>query len=193
MKILDEKFYCRKADEVALNLLGKIIIKKEKDVVIGGEIVETEAYLGSSDPASISYQKRKRRLSQKLYGKPGEIFIYIVHGNWLFNILVDEEDIPAAVLIRAIKPLYGLYIIRERRRVEKKEDLTNGPGKLTKALDIDNQYNGYNVSDPNSPIVIEDYHEISDEKIGRSRRVGVSEDLDIPLRFYVIGSKWVSK
>lgn len=187
MKILDRSFYCRKADEVAPDLLGKIMIKREKDVVIGGEIVETEAYLGSFDPASISYQKRKRKLSRKLYGKAGEIFVYMVHGNWLFNILVDEEDVPAAVLIRGIKPLYGLNVIRGRRKVKKEKNLTNGPGKLTKALNIDNRYNGYNVSDSNSPIVIVDYHKIPDEKIGRSKRIGVSEDLDIPLRFYVIG------
>lgn len=192
-KILDKKFYYRKADKVAPELLGKILLKKEKDIFIGGRIVETEAYLGSDDPASISYQKKKRKLSQKLYGEPGEIFIYMVHGNWLLNILVDKENIPAAILIRAIEPLYGLHIIKERRNVKRERDLTNGPGKFTKALNIDDQYNGYNVSDPSSPIIIVDDSKILNEKIARSKRIGVSEDLDIPLRFYIIGNIWVSK
>ncbi len=192
-QILNKGFYRRRANKVAVELLGKILLKKEKEFFIGGKIVETEAYLGPDDPASISYQRRKRRLSLSLYGEAGKIFIYMVHANWLFNILVDKEEIPAVVLIRALEPLYGLEIIKNRRKVKKEVDLTNGPGKLTKALDIDNRYNGYNVSDSDSPIIIVNSIKISDDKIVRSKRIGVKEDLDIPLRFYIAGNKWVSK
>jgi DNA-3-methyladenine glycosylase len=189
---LPREFYSRRADEVALKLIGKLLIKEEREG-IGGMIVETEAYLGKEDPASIAYEERRRNLAKRLYGEPGEIFIYMVHGNWLLNILVDEKDIPAAVLIRAIEPIYGVETMEKRRRVKRIWDISNGPGKLTKALNIDERYNGYNVSSPESPIKTYRYKDIEEGRIGRSHRIGVTMDTDIQLRFYITGNKWVSR
>lgn len=189
--ILDNTFYKREADKVAYDLLGKMLVKKDEEEIVGGMIVETEAYLGPEDPACISYRKR-RRVGKNLFGDPGEVFIYMVHGNWLFNILVDKKQVPAAVLIRAIEPRYGLDIIMRRRMVVGIA-LTNGPGKLTKALDIDKRYNGYNVSDPKSPLNILYYKDISNIQIKRTGRIGVKEDLNTPLRFYIAGNRWVSR
>ena len=191
-KILPKEFYRDKADRVARRLLGKALIKREKNIVIGGPIVETEAYLGEDDPACLAYIKRKRRLSRELYGEAGKIFIYMVHGNWLFNILVDRDDTPAAVLIRAIEPRYGIEYMFENRSVEDIYRLTNGPGKLTKAMGIDKRYNYFNVADPTSPIIIIDKGDIPDNMVDRSPRIGVREDMDIPLRFYIRGNKFVS-
>jgi DNA-3-methyladenine glycosylase len=192
-KILSTEFFQRDAITVAKELLGKLLVKKDNLSTIGGMIVETEAYLGKHDPASIAYIHRRRRLGEDLSGKAGTIFIYMVHGNWLFNILVDKEDIPAAVLVRAIEPIYGIDIMIKNRKVKKKYDLTNGPGKLTKAMGIDKRYHRYNVTDPRSPISIYEYKRISEKHIIKRNRIGVTEDLKIPLRFYIKENKWVSK
>lgn len=152
---------------------------------MAGRIVETEAYFGLEDPASRAYGGRKN-MNSVMWEAPGTIFVYMVHANWLFNIVTGNEDDPQAVLIRAVEPLVGLRYMYANRTAASIYQLCNGPGKFTKAFAIDVRYNRQKVG---GAIKILDAPPLAYE---RSYRIGVSRDLPTPLRF-VARSKFVSK
>ncbi len=191
MYILPKSFYARDPKVVAIDLLGKVIVRKLDGERLSGIIVETEAYYGFNDPASRAYGGIKP-FCRVMLEEPGTLFIYMVHGNWLLNIVTLPKGIPSAVLIRAVEPKEGIKIMLRNRRVKRIYDLTNGPGKFTKAFGITKEYNGLNVADPSSPINIidEGYRPSSIES---SHRIGVSRDLPQKLRFYIKDNPYVSK
>ncbi len=181
--MLPKSFYNRDAREVAISLLGCIIVKRDDG--LKGKIVETEAYYGLSDPAS------RAKKADIMWGEPGKIFIYMVHGNWLFNIITMPENVASGVLIRAVEPIEGIEIMKERRKRDKLTELTSGPGKFTQAFGIDKRYNGMKIYGKDAPIYVKERkHEV---EIEEDYRIGVKEDLPIPLRFYIKGNKFVSK
>lgn len=186
---LPKKFYNRDAAIVARELLGCIIVKRDEEAILKGKIVETEAYYGLSDPAS---RARDKKIGVIMNGQPGIAFIYMVHGNWLFNVTTMPVGEASGILIRAVEPLEGIEIMRKRRKKEKLTDLTSGPGKFTKAFGIDKRYNGLKIYDRHSPIYITEAKERNFE-IVESHRIGVKEDLPQPLRFYIKDNKFVSK
>ncbi len=192
MKIIRKKFYERDPAIVAKELLGKLLVRKIGKLRLSGMIVETEAYYGREDPASRAY-KGKNKISELMFEDPGKALIYMVHANWLLNITCLPKGIPGAVLIRAVEPIEGIEIMLKNRRVKKIEDLTNGPGKLTKALMIDKSLHGVSVYKETSALKVYYFRNIDEKNIGRSFRIGVSKDLSIPLRFYVKNNKFVSK
>lgn len=158
---------------------------------MSGKIVETEAYYGESDPASRAYKGRKR-FNELMFMDVGKTFIYMVHGNWLLNIVAHAKDGVGAVLIRAIEPIEGIETMQENRDVKDIRDLTNGPGKLTKALSITKELNGIHVTERNSQLmVVEGEKEHLD--VCSSHRIGVKADLQQELRFFIKGNKFVSK
>ena len=183
--MLPKKFYNRDPAIVAEELLGKIIVKRDNGI-LKGRIVETEAYYGLSDPAS-----RAKKGAKIMWGGAGAAFIYMVHGNWLFNIITMPKGEPPGVLIRAVEPLKGIKIMKANRGIEDIKNLTSGPGKFTQAFGIDKRYNGIKVYDRTSPIIIKN-GEFNGE-IVRSHRIGVKHDLPIPLRFYIKDNKFVSR
>jgi len=189
--ILPKGFFARDARIVAKELLGQILVRVCKNNILAGKIVETEAYLGKEDPASVA-RRSKVPYSELMWGEPGIAFIYAVHGNWLLNIVTMPKGIASAVLIRAIEPIEGVDVMMKNRKVTDIKNLTNGPGKLTKALAIDKRFNGVDVTKQDSPIKICRGFNESFE-IVRKHRIGVSKDLDEPLRFYIKGNKFVSK
>ncbi len=191
MKILFKKFYERDTAEVAKDLLGKILVRKINSRVLTGKIVETEAYYGKEDPASRAYLGRPKYCVELLQDKPGKALIYMVHGNWLFNVVAHEKGKAGAVLIRAIEPLSGIEIMKKNRKVEEIFDLTNGPGKLTKALKITKKFNGIFVFNKSSPIFVVDGEK--NVKVASSHRIGVTKDLKKKLRFFIKGNKFVSR
>ena len=186
--VLPKKFYNRDAALVAKELLGCIIVKKERNVILKGRIVETEAYYGLSDPAS---RAKDKRIGIIMNSQPGIAFIYMVHGNWLFNITTMPEGSPSGILIRAVEPLEGIDIMRKRRRCNEIRNLTSGPGKFTEAFGIDKSFNRIKVYSRASPIYIKNAKK--NFEIVESHRIGVKEDLPQPLRFYIKGNKFVSK
>ncbi|MEM5791011.1 MAG: DNA-3-methyladenine glycosylase, partial [Candidatus Aenigmatarchaeota archaeon] len=107
MKVLPRRFYERDTAKVAKDLLGKILIRKINSKFLKGKIVETEAYYGKEDPASRACLGSPKYCVELLYSKPGKALIYMVHGNWLFNVVAHEKSKAGAVLIRAIEPLNG--------------------------------------------------------------------------------------
>ena len=193
-KILPKSFYNRDPVRVAKDILGKTLLRRIDRGYIGGPIVQVEAYVGEEDPASILHQRSRRNIARRLYGEPGEAFIYMVHGNWLLCILADKVGVPSAIHIRAIEPKYGVKIMAKYRGVDDIYKLTSGPGRLTKALSIGRELNGVKVYDQSSPlIVIDEGIKVSRHDIVESHRIGVVRDMDIPLRFYIKDSRWVSR
>ncbi len=192
-EILPPQFFERDAGTVAKSLLKKVLIRKINGETLGGEIIETEAYYGENDPASRAYKGRKTKLNKWMWDEAGTIFIYMVHGHWLLNVVTGEKNVPSAVLIRAIKPLFGVNHMLRNRNVNRLEELTSGPGKLTRALAITAALNGFKVTDPSSPLIIVESDVKEKFEIGLSHRIGVKEDLPQPLRFYVKKERFLSR
>jgi DNA-3-methyladenine glycosylase len=186
---LNRNFYSRDTELVAKELLGKILIHRTNEGTCKGKIVETEAYFGSNDPASHAYRKKTKR-NYLMFESPGRAYVYFCYGNhWLFNIVAKEMKVPGAVLIRALEPLEGIELMKKRRGIDGINELTNGPGKLTKALRIDKSHNGMDLTEGN--LILEDSKE--NFEIVKSKRIGILKDLKKPLRFYIKNNRFVSK
>lgn len=190
MRTLKRKFFINPPDIVAKNLLGKILVRKLNGKILSGKIVETEAYFGEKDPASRAH-KGKKNYNLAMWGDPGRIFIYNVHDNWMFNIVAHLPKAVGAVLIRAIQPIDGIEIMKKNRSISDILQLCNGPGKLSRAVGITKEFNLIPVTRRSSPIVIVDNK--TKLKIGRSKRIGITKDLPIKLRFFIKGNAFISR
>jgi len=191
MKILKQNFYERYPTRVARDLLGKILVRNLNGETLRARIVETEAYFGLNDPASRAHMGKKP-YNQLMFLESGKTFIYMVHANWLLNVVAHSKGGVGGVLIRAVEPLQGIEIMLKSRSVTDIRELTNGPGKLSQALDITKDLNGIDVTKTNSKLVVmEDQKIIFD--IGSSHRIGVKSDLRQKLRFFNKGNKFVSR
>ena len=184
--ILPRRFYNRPTVEVARNLLGKVLRHGETS----GIIVETEAYLGEDDLAAHSSRGITDR-TRVIFGPPGHAYVYFIYGMYeCLNIVAEPAGKPGCVLIRAIEPLDGIEIMRQRRpRAAKPEALTSGPGKLTLALGITRKLNGTDVT--KGHLVVENCETPVD--IVTTPRIGITHCADWPLRFYVRGNRFVSR
>ena len=189
MDYLNREFYCRDPAIVAIDLLGKKLVKINETEHLSGIIVETEAYYGCKDPASRAYNGKKK-YNKTMFETPGTLFIYMVHGWWLLNISAHKDGEVGAVLIRAIEPIDGIETMKKNRGLNSLIALTNGPGKLTKSLKITKYLNGYDiVGGKQVSIMVGWTHNF---EIASSNRVGVTHDLLKPLRFYIRGNIFVS-
>ncbi|MEM0358861.1 MAG: DNA-3-methyladenine glycosylase [Candidatus Hadarchaeales archaeon] len=190
MAPLPRSFYERDPSKVARELLGKILVHRSKEGLTSGRIVETEAYYGEGDPASRA-SKGKTKKNEVMWGPRGISFVYMVHGNWLFNVVAGRKGEAGAVLVRALEPLEGTELMKRRRGVEEERELTSGPGKLTKAMGITGLHHGKDLTDPEGDLLILPGRRVG--KIASSHRIGVKEDLPQKLRFYLSGNPFVSK
>ena len=185
---LSREFYSRDTTTVAREILGKILLHKTEEGILKGKIVEVEAYLGLDDPGSIGY-RRVKNIPQALLMPAGYTFVYFTYGNhWMLNVNAKTGKL-GVVLIRALEPLEGIEIMKKNRGVNDTRNLTNGPGKLTKAFGIDKRHDGLNLT--GDKLFIED----SDEKVkvARSTRIGISKGKSKILRFYIKDNRFVSK
>ncbi|MEM5836752.1 MAG: DNA-3-methyladenine glycosylase [Candidatus Aenigmatarchaeota archaeon] len=192
MKILKKDFFQKSPEEVAKELLGKILVRKLNGKVLSGKIVETEAYFGEEDPASRAHSGRPKHCVELMKDEPGKILIYNVHNNWLLNVVAHEKGKTGAVLIRAVEPFEGIEEMKKNRKTKNIFDLTRGPGKLSKALAIDKSLNGIDSTSKKSQINFFDSKEKNFE-IACSYRIGVKKDLPKKLRFFIKGNKFVSR
>ena len=177
--IIPKEYYSKDTEQVAIKLLGKLLVRELNGKRMSGYIVETEAYYGAWDPASKAYKSQKGDLTKTLYGEVGLTLIYGIHGKWLLNIVAHKGD-GGAVLIRAIEPHEGLeYMIRNSETINPSK-ITNGPGKLCKALSIDKKLHKKPVYTRESGLWIEEGREVKELEITRSHRIGVKIDLEKP-------------
>lgn len=194
---LPASFYDPSAETIARALLGHWLVRKTGAGFSGGMIVETEAYL-ADDPASHGFKGRTVR-NAAMFGPAGTAYVYFIYGNhWCFNAVCRCEGVAEAVLIRAIEPRFGIGWMQERRPVVKARELTNGPAKLCAALGIDRRMSGSSLFDGDSPVFIagnprrqECYSALGPEIC--TKRIGITKAADLPLRFYLGSSEFVSR
>jgi DNA-3-methyladenine glycosylase len=189
---LPVSFYDRPAEVVARELLGTTLVCRTDDGIAAGRIVETEAYLGPHDPACHAAAGVTSR-TRILYGPPGVAYAYFIYGmHWCMNAVVRENGFGAAVLLRALEPVSGVPLMRERRRAARHvRDLARGPGNLCRALGIDGSHNGLSLS--RGAVRILAGAEVPDEEVSIGPRIGIRKAAEWPLRFWVTGNASVSR
>jgi len=178
---------------VAIELLGARLVRLYKGHRLSGVIVETEAYYGFWDPASRAYKTMKGDLAKALYGEVGRALIYGVHRQWLLNVVAHPDNDGRAVLIRAIQPIEGIDVMMKLRGTRELHALTNGPGKLTRALSIDKSFHKKPLYTTDHGLWIERGVTINPSDIAKSKRIGASKDLPQFLRFYAKNNPCASK
>lgn len=194
---LPRRFYAPAADVVAKKLLGHWLIRQTPQGPCGGAIVETEAYL-TGDPACHAFNGETAR-TRVMWGPPGHAYLYFIYGNhWCFNVVCRPAGTAEAILVRAIEPVFGLQQMEKRRPVARAHDLTNGPGKLCAAMDLNGAFNAVDLCDPNSPLFIAQNPALKPFLRERgpvitTTRIGIVKAAALPLRYYLDGSKFVSR
>ncbi len=194
---LTRQFYIRPDTlRIASDLLGKMIVVPDEDGSrVSGMIVETEAYLGTIDRAAHSYGGRRTPRNEVVYGKGGQVYVFLVYGLYYqCNVVCGEVDTPHAILLRAVEPIEGIEKMRERRGEMNDRNLTSGPGKLCIALGIDRGCNGEDLL--GDRIWFEDYQTFKKSQIADGKRIGIDyagEDTEKPWRFWVKDNAYVSK
>ena len=194
---LEREFYLREDTiAVARDLLGKLLVVPDVEGRrISGMIVETEAYLGTTDRAAHSFGGRRTPRNEAMYAIGGRVYVFLVYGMYhQFNVVTGPPDHPHAILIRAIKPVEGIEIMRSRRGEMKDRNLTSGPGKLCIAMFIDRTLNGEDLVE--NRVWPEDHTSFADDQIAVGKRIGIDyagDDAERPWRFWVTGSQFVSR
>ena len=208
------KFFKQDTISLAKDLLGKLILVKEDDEILGGYIVETEAYLGAVDRACHGFEGKRTPKVEALFGKAGTVYIYTMHTHKMLNIVSCEEGNPQAVLIRGIEP-----VINVERMIKNRGKsgilVSNGPGKLTKAMGIGDVFNKSKICE-----ITKKFHKVSKKSIYDienmqenilyidfenskiPKNIEISARIGIPnkgiwtekqLRYFVAGNKYVSR
>lgn len=177
-------FFARPVLEVAEELIGATFLVDG----VGGKIVEVEAY-HHEDPAAHGYRGRTER-NATMFGPPGHAYVYRSYGiHWCVNFVCEPEGVADAVLIRALEPTHKLSLMRRRRGVEDERRLCSGPGRLCQALAITGAHDGLALDRP--PFRLEPRTE--EPQVVRGPRVGISRATDLPWRYGLAGSRYLSR
>lgn len=198
MTPLTSTFFATSAEIVAPYLLGHLLLRRAPDGSwAGGAIVETEAYL-ANDPACHAFRGETAR-NRSMFGPPGRAYVYFIYGNYYCcNAVCAAQGVGEAVLIRAIEPTFGLAWMQKNRPVPKPRELTSGPAKLCLALDIKRAFDGTDLCSPGSDLIVAKNPRVKSFLRERSpiittTRIGLSAAADLPLRFYLEGSEFISR
>jgi len=194
---LPREFYTRPdVLEVARDLLGKkLVVPTRNGRRVPGIIVETEAYWGPEDRASHAWNGRRTNRTETMFGIGGTAYVYFVYGMYnQFNVVTNVEDVPHAVLIRALEPVEGLDVIRRRRQGRSEYELTSGPGRLCIAMGIDRSLDKADLL--GDRVWIEEGVSISPRDVARGPRIGIDyaeKWVAKPWRFWVKDNPFVSR
>lgn len=196
MKVVPAKFYLKRPEVVARELLGKLLVRKIGGQRLIGRIVETEAYLGEDDPAAHSFAGLTNRNSV-LFGPPGRAYVYFIYGmHYCLNVSCEPAGQAGGVLFRALEPVSGLAEMARLRELPDGASprlLTSGPGRLCQALGIVRDgINGVDLTSPRSVLRIADDSYIPEE-VEITPRIGIRKASERPLRFLISRNKFVSK
>jgi len=197
MSVLSRDFYARPTLDVARALIGKVLVHETAAGIASGVIVETEAYIGESDPACHAAPGPTTR-NAPLYGPPGIAYVYLNYGiHYLVNAVTESEGSPAAVLIRALEPLEGEELMRRRRargtgrsaRDFSTAELCRGPGNLTRALAITLRQNLSDLTQ--GELRIED-RQLGVRDVAWTPRIGINVGVESEWRCVAVGSDALS-
>ena len=190
---LSRSFYEQNTIDVAKQLLGKYLVRKHPEGGAVGRIVETEAYVGPQDLACHASKGRTAR-TEVMFGPAGHAYVYFIYGFYnMLNLVTEAKDFPAAVLIRAVEPVDGIELMKERRQNGALRNLASGPGKLCQAFAVDRSLNGADLR--GNILYVEDRAEPI-PKFRTTPRIGVDyagKWKSKPYRFLVRGSEFTSK
>lgn len=190
--LLPVSFFRQPTEQVARDLLGAVVVSRVGGVRTAGRIVETEAYLGHTDPASHGFEMRRHARNASLFGPAGTWYVYLSYGvHWCVNLVCEGKGLGGAVLLRALEPLEGLDAMMERRHITKPALLCAGPGRLAAALGITLALDGAAMR--SSTVTVERGAPVAPQDVVASPRVGITKATDWPLRFTLRGSNWVSR
>jgi len=188
--VLPADFYARPTLCVARDLLGRVVCHTTAEGAVAGVIVETEAYIGTDDPACHAYAGRTRR-NEAMWGPPGHAYIYKSYGrHWMLNVVTERDGYPAAVLIRAAEPLAGEALLAARCAGQRPRDWLVGPGRLTQGLGLTGALNAAPLT--RGPLLICQGAPVADAAVRVSGRIGISRGVERPWRFFVATSSRVS-
>jgi len=188
---LTRRFFNRSPEIVAEALLGKSILRTTADGIVGGMIVETEAYLAKNDPVSHSHRGVRPR-NRSMFAAPGTLYVYSIHAKYCMNAATEGEGIGSAVLIRALEPLWGIPLMERSRGTDQLRFLCRGPARLCQALQITTTDDGLDLCASDSIWFAHPQRPHSNHFVGRSMRIGVKEDNPLMLRFFLDGNPFVS-
>jgi DNA-3-methyladenine glycosylase len=204
LSALPRGFYDRDPRRVARDLLGKVLLRTGSNHLLAGRIVETEAYLGTNDPAAHAAAGPTAR-NRVLFGPPGHAYVYFIYGNhYCLNVSCLPDGQAGCVLIRALEPLAGIEQMRIARGLPVRTRpegvslrlLTTGPGRLAQALSITRgRDNGKDVTSEGLPHASD--LQIADDgfrprRMIRTPRVGIRKAAEAPLRYVIAGNPYVS-
>jgi DNA-3-methyladenine glycosylase len=180
-----ERDFDADSHEVARRLIGCVLLVDG----VGGRIVETEAY-DRADPASHSHSGPTPR-NAPMFGPPGRAYVYRSYGiHWCLNFVCREEGHGAGVLIRAIEPMADIAAMRERRGLDQVRLLCSGPGRVGQALGITQALNGCRLDRPPFEVLSGEGGPVS---VATGPRIGISKAMDVPWRFGLAGSRYLSR
>ncbi|AHM56910.1 putative 3-methyladenine DNA glycosylase [Peptoclostridium acidaminophilum DSM 3953] len=199
---LERAFFEAGPVEVARELLGKLIVRIDSGIVMAAKIVECEAYMGEGDKAAHFNDNKVTERTRIVYGQGGLAYIYLIYGMYnCFNIVTGKSGAAGAVLIRAAEPVEGIQSMHRNRFVSDEivhrniRNLTNGPGKLCMAMNIDRSFYGEDLVE-SKELFIAEGEKIEKENIIEAKRVNIDyaqEAADFLYRFYIKGNRFVSK
>jgi len=198
---LSRTFFDRDPRQVGRDLLGKVLVRREKKYFLAARIVEVEAYLGGEDAAAHAFAGRTAR-NAVLFGPPGFAYVYFIYGNhYCLNVSCLPDGIPGGILFRALEPLAGIDRMAALRAISLPRgsysardlrQLATGPGRLAEAFGITrDRDNGKDLTDPDSGLFLaDDGHPAPQVRI--TPRIGITKAADLPLRYIVADSLFVS-
>ncbi len=181
---LGRDFFARSVHEVAPELIGAMLLVDG----CGGLVVEVEAY-DREDPASHAFRGRTVR-NASMFGPPGHAYVYRSYGiHWCLNLVCEEEGRPAAVLLRALEPTDGIELMERRRATSDLRLLCAGPGRLCEALGVTRDHDGAALDEP--PFELRERADAAE--VVRAPRIGITRAADLPWRYLLAGSRYVSR
>ncbi len=196
LRKLPRSFYLQPTLRVARQLLGMYLVRKQRNKLLVGRIVEVEAYLGEQDPASHAYKGMTER-NEVMFWQGGHLYVYFIYGmHYCCNVVTERKGVGHAILLRAAEPVAGIDTMARNRGVRLNSDrdlerLCSGPARLCQAFDIGRKENGTDLCGSKiwiaASTVVTPAH-----RIGRSSRVGIARAVDHPWRFFIRSSRCVS-
>lgn len=191
-------FYSQATTTVARDLLGKVIVRQlDSGESLAGIVVETEAYLSAEDPASHSFRGLGRK-NASMFQPSGTLYVYSIHAKYCLNVVTETKDQGAAVLVRAVQPIEGIESMANHRGltgiIEPLTRLTTGPARMCQALAVDRSLDGENLI-TSERIWFESEPAVVTAQPWTARtspRIGISQAVDMPLRWFIDGHRFVS-
>lgn len=199
---VSKDFFEQETLTLARELLGMELVHETNEGILAGKIVEVEAYKGPEDKAAHSYGGRRTTRTEVMYGEPGHVYMFLIYGmHHCFNIVTGPVGKPEAILIRGLEPTQGIdsmlcnrYGMKENYSKSHLRNLSNGPGKLCRAMDLNMKHYGLPLT--NSPISIREHQPLQDSDIVIGPRINIDyaeEHIGLPYRFSIKNNPYVSK